>query len=126
MTTIRAKPRRADEHLRWLKAIMGKDSYRPEGPGGLPTLAALTGTDYKALEAIDRLWALYCYCDNQQYVLIAIAYAATQMQESTRPLARELIAHALDWGDRDRLWPQVERMISALEGGPPAFVETQP
>lgn len=115
--TIRAKPRRADEHLRWLKAVMGPESYRPEGPGGLPTLAALTGTDYRALEAIDRLWELYCYCDHPERVLVAVAYAASEMQESTRPLARELIARAKDWGDRERLWPRVEAIIQQIEAG---------
>lgn len=115
--TTRAKPRRADEHIRWLRNIMGKESFRPEGSGGLPPIAALTGCDYRALEAIDRLWHLYCYCDHPERVLIAIAYAASEMQESTRPLARELIAHAREWSDRERLWPRVEALITQIEAG---------
>lgn len=106
---------RADEHIRWLRNIMGSESFRPNGPP-LPPLGALTGTDYAALEAIDRLWNLYCYADHPKLVLRAVALAALQMQESTRPFARELIAHAKDWGDRDRLWPLVEAEMELLRG----------
>jgi hypothetical protein len=112
----RTHVRRADEHLRWLRAITGKASFRPEGPGGLPPLAALTGCDYRALEAIDRLWTLHGYCDHPKRVIRAVALTALEMQDSTRPLARELIAHAKDWGDRERLWPLVEAEMELLRG----------
>lgn len=113
----RTPVRRADEHLRWLRAIQGPESFRPDGPA-LPPLAALTGCDYRALEAIDRLWQLYCYCDHPERVIKAVALAALEMQESTRPLARELIAHAKDWGDRARLWPLVEAEMASLRSEP--------
>lgn len=112
----RTPPRRADEHIKWLRSIIGPESFRPEGPGGLPPLAALTGCDYRALEAIDRLWALHSYCDHPGRVLEAIALAASEMQESTRTFARELIAKNKDWNDRERLWPKVELLIAKLEG----------
>jgi hypothetical protein len=107
--------RRADEHLRWLKNISSPESFRPEGPLDFP-LGALTGTDHRALEAIDRLWHLYCSCDHPERVLWAIAYAASEMQVSTRPLARELAAHAREWSDRERLWPLVEERIMRIAG----------
>lgn len=90
---MRTPPRRADEHLRWLRAN-GHD------------LAPLTGTDYRVLEAIDRCWEVYCYTSSQ-HVLQAIRCLLAEMQHHTRPLARELIARAMDWGDRDRLWALV-------------------
>jgi len=113
---MRTTVRRADEHLRWLRAVAGPESYRPEGPLVSPPLGALTGTDYAALEAIDRLWTLYCYADHPKLVIRAVALAALQMQESTRPFARELIAHAKEWTDRDRLWPLVEAEMALLRG----------
>lgn len=90
---MRNFPRRADEHLRWLRAN-GHD------------LGALTGTDHLALEAIDRCWALYAHT-RYDAVLDAIALLLCGMQPNTRYLGRELIARAMDWGDRDRLWPRV-------------------
>jgi hypothetical protein len=116
---MRTTVRRADEHLRWLR-LVGKDvetnPAHPGTPGILALLPALTGCDYRALEAIDRLWSLYCYCDHPKLVIRAIALVALEMQVSTRPLARELIAHAGDWSDRDRLWPLVESEMDLLRG----------
>lgn len=89
------------EHLTWLRA-------------NKHDLAPLTGTDHKALAAIDACWHLYAYSGDKR-VLAAVALLLTQMQRSTRPLARELIARALDWGDRDRLWPRVATDAEALE-----------
>lgn len=90
---MRTPVRRADEHLRWLRA---------NGHG----LGALTGTDHRALEAIDRCWELYAHTGSER-VLAAVAGLIGEMQPSTRFFARELIARAMDWGDRDRLWPLV-------------------
>ncbi len=73
-------------------------------------LAPLTGTDHKALAAIADALTLYSYCGREN-VLVAVALLAGEMQGSTRPLARELIAYAMDWGDRERLWPTIEKHI---------------
>jgi hypothetical protein len=86
------------EHLRWLKA-------------NGHSLAPLTGTDTRALEAIAATWMLYAHTRSSG-LLRAVAILAREMQVSTRPLARELIAWAMDWGDRDALWPAVEDAIA--------------
>lgn len=85
----------AADHLKWLRAN-GHD------------LAPLTGTDSKALAAIADAWNLYAYTRSER-VLKAISLLIAEMQETTRHLARELIAYAMDWSDRDRLWPQVSQ-----------------
>lgn len=82
------------EHLRWLKA-------------NGHNLAPLTGTDFRALAAIDACWQLYAHADNDEQVRVAVRALLTQMQPKCWPLARELIARAMDWGDRDRLWPML-------------------
>jgi len=41
------------------------------------------------------------------------------MQTKCRPFARELIAQALDWGDRDRLWPLVQPSSERSDGRQP-------
>lgn len=88
----RARP----EHLRWLKA-------------NNHDLAPLTGQDHRALTAIDACWDLYAGgdFDAQAGALAAVRALLPAMQEQCRPLARELIAHWMDWPDRDRLWPKV-------------------
>lgn len=86
------------EHIRWLLA-------------NKHDLGCLTGSDFKALDAIAPLLVLYSYTGHR-LVLRACGLAAAEMQESTRPLAKELIAFVLDWDDRDRLWPQIEIGIS--------------
>jgi len=79
------------EHLKWLRA-------------NGHNLAPLTGTDTKALAAVAACWELYAYTRSER-VLKAARELAAEMQDSTRPLARELIAYAMDWSDRDKLWP---------------------
>ncbi len=111
----RTPPRRADEHLKWLKGQYDPETcWRPEGVLVDPPLAALTGCDHRALEAIDRLLALHSYCDCPAEVLHAVALAASQMQPKMRPLARELIARNKDWSDRERLWPPIDHMIVSI------------
>lgn len=69
--------------------------------------APLTGTDARALNAFVSCLELYCYCDHPETVLRAAALVLTEMQESTRWIARELIPFVLDWSDRDKLWPKL-------------------
>lgn len=92
---------RADEPLRWLRA-QGHD------------LAPLTGTDTKALLAIAACWDLFAFTRNEQ-VLRAIWLLLGEMQISTAPLTRDLIARSMDWSDVERLWGIVSR-IKAPEG----------
>lgn len=84
------------EHLKWLKA--NKHDLRP-----------LTGQDRRALAAVDACWGLYSNsdADGQRGALAAVHALLPAMQEKCWPLARELIARSMDWGDRDRLWPLV-------------------
>lgn len=111
----RTKPRRADAHIVWLKTIYSAETWRPEGPFTGPGLGALTGADYQCLEAIDRLWSAYGYVDEPDGIIRAIAHTALQMQESTRVFAKEVIPHARDWGDREKLWPLVEMEMERIK-----------
>ncbi len=73
---------------------------------GRTSLAALTGQDARALAAFFHLVELYAVSDASggMRALEAMHCTVLAMQPSTRWLAREAIAHVLDWGDRDRLW----------------------
>jgi hypothetical protein len=104
------RPEAYNACLKWLRES-GKGGYRPDGPVDWP-IAALTGTDVNVLFAIDRLWALVANADNTDEVLHAIALAARQMQEHLRPMARELAARQLEWSDRGRYWPRVEKYMA--------------
>ena len=83
----------------------------PRSPSGLTrdALASLTGQDTRALDAIAAAWELYAISDEdgQAAALNAVRDLLTAMQPSTRWIARELIPFALDWSDRERLWPLV-------------------
>lgn len=91
----------------WLRAC----SRDPSSPARLPVrpLAMLTGQDTRALAAVAAAWQLYANSDDdgQAAALVAVRALLLGMQPKCRPLARELIAFALDWPDRDRLWPRV-------------------
>ena len=79
------------------------------------SIGALTGQDKRALDAIVPCWELYACSDEdgQRAAIAAIRALLLGMQESTRWIARELIPYALDWSDRDRLWPLVMAPDSA-------------
>lgn len=72
-------------------------------------LGMLTGQDHRAMAAIAACWELYASGDTegQRAAIAAIRALLMGMQQKCWPLARELIAFQLDWGDRDRLWPRV-------------------
>jgi len=76
----------------------------------LPGLGALTGQDKRVLEAIAACWQLYACSDynGERAALDAIRSLLRGMQQQCWPFARELIAWALDWHDRDRLWKLVQ------------------
>jgi hypothetical protein len=70
---------------------------------GQTCLGVLSGTDYKALETVVHLVALYCY-DGDPSLLEAFAIVVNRMQPAARPLAYHAIAHLMDWPDRERIW----------------------
>ena len=91
----------------WLRAC----SKDPSSPAevGKGALGALTGQDSRAMAAIAACWRLYANSDDDgaTAALDAVRALLPAMQASTRYLAREIIAWAMDWNDRARLWPKV-------------------
>lgn len=77
-------------------------------------LAPLTGQDARALHAIAACWELYACSDDAGALaaLDAVRSLLPAMQDKCRPLARELIAYAMDWSDRERLWPQTGELTT--------------
>ena len=71
-------------------------------------LGVLTGADLATLAAVDACWQSLPYVDHRENVVAAVRALLPNMQEKCWPLARELIARALDWDDRDRLWREVQ------------------
>lgn len=73
------------------------------------SLAALTGQDERALNAIVACLELYSNSDaaGECGALAALRALLPAMQPSTRLIARELIPFVLDWQDRQRLWPLI-------------------
>ena len=90
----------------------------PNSPSKLRkgSLAPLTSQDMRALDAIVACWELYACSDldGRHSALAAARVLIRGMQPETRWIARELIPFSLDWGDRERLWPQVA--IIEVEG----------
>jgi hypothetical protein len=83
----------------------------PSSPSLLKTgaLAALTGQDARALDAIVACFELYASSDEDGAggALQAVRALLPAMQESTRWIAKELIPFVLDWNDRERLWSRI-------------------
>ena len=83
----------------------------PSSPSELATysLGALTGQDTRALDAIVACWELYSNSDDdgRRGALEAVRALLPAMQEKTRWIAREMIPFAMNWDDRERLWPLV-------------------
>lgn len=73
------------------------------------SLGALTGQDTRALEAISACWQLYAGSDEagQAAALRAARALLPALQPQCHRFAFELIAFALDWPDRERLWKLV-------------------
>ncbi len=98
----------------WVRATV-KD---PSSPTKLTkhSLAALTGTDVRVLDAFVPCLELYAYTESRD-VLDAAAILLIEMQESTRWIARELIPFVLNWEDRERLWPRLSPVeFKVVEG----------
>lgn len=99
----------------WAKACARSAGTSSElGPD---SLAALTGQDVRALNAIVACWELYASsdADGQMGALVAVRALLPAMQEKTRWIARELIPFALEWNDREKLWPLVSEPARAFE-----------
>lgn len=93
--------------MQWARAC-AKD---PSSPSGLRegALAALTGQDTRALNAIVACFELYANSDEdgERGAIMAVRALLPAMQDSTRWIARGLIPFVLDWSDREKLWPLV-------------------
>jgi len=76
----------------WLQNNLGKGC-----------LAALTGTDARALQAAVQIAELYSV-DRAKPVAAAFGLVVTRMQDHTRELAYHSIAQVMDWSDRESLW----------------------
>ena len=83
------------EHIKWLKA---------NGHG--PSLAMLTGTDARALDAIAACWTLYSV-ERDPAAIQAAALLVSMMQPKCRPIAKALIPWAMDWSDEGTVWALV-------------------
>lgn len=97
----------------WLRSF--EKNGDPYGRVQLPgSLAMLTGQDALALEAIAACWFLYFRSDDdgRAAALAAVRALLPGMQAKCRPFARELIAFAGDWSDRELLWPLVQPLTS--------------
>lgn len=79
------------------------------------SLAPLTGTDHRVLDAFVACLELYSY-DRDADVLLAASVLLSRMQTSTRWVAKELIAFVLDWPDRERLWPLIDNELAQRSG----------
>jgi len=73
-------------------------------------LAMLTGQDTRCLDAIVACWALYARSDEAgaNAAIAAIRILLTGMQPKCWVWVKELIPYAMDWSDREKLWPLIE------------------
>lgn len=96
MSRAAMSPAACLEAMRWLR------SHRIN-------LAPLTGQDSRALEAIAHVWQLHAVSDDagKAAAIAAVRALRGAMQRSCTPIAKELIALAGDWSDREPLWSLV-------------------
>lgn len=95
--------------IAWLRACARDKNSPAELLRDSSQLGQLTGQDIQALRAIGHCWNLYASGDAaaREASLLAVRNLVATMQAKCRPVARELIAYALDWSDRDELWAAV-------------------
>jgi hypothetical protein len=75
-------------------------------------LTTLVPSDTHSLLAIAHCWNLWTQASDsvgQRAAIDAVAALLDCCQEVAWPMARELIAHASDWGHRSEVWPKVAR-----------------
>lgn len=95
MASTRRNKATCDYLFAWLRANLGRDA-----------LAALTGTDTRALAAAAHILELDAVCGwpNQRLALDAFRDVVLCMQPATRELAYHAIACFGEWHDQARLW----------------------
>lgn len=88
----RPPPERADEWARWLRAN-GYD------------MAPLTGQDARVMRAIDACWHAYAVADDlgREAIWTAVVSLFCAMQPKVWRGGLELVARAMDWGDREKM-----------------------
>lgn len=84
--------------IQWLRVKYGKGN-----------LAALTGQDGYALEAAIHVLDLYARSDahGKRSAITALGALVAAMQPGCRTFVRDAIPYVLDYGDVDKLWPQI-------------------
>lgn len=72
----------------------------------VPSLAALTGQDARALSAFVHMLELYALSDanGRECAIVGMRAAAAAMQPQCRVIAKGSIPFVLDWGDEARVW----------------------
>lgn len=70
---------------------------------GRKSLAALTGTDVKALAAAVHIVQLYAY-NGEDELLEALRIVVQRMQPTTQEFAFHSIAHLMEWESRAAIW----------------------
>lgn len=76
----------------------------------VPSLAALTGQDARALAAFVHMLELYAYSDGhgQTCALHGMRAAISAMQSSCQSIAKAAIPFVLDWSDEATVWSILE------------------
>ena len=104
----------------WLRGVV-KDEQARQRAGlaelGPHCLGMITGQDARALAAVAACWQLHASSDEAgaEAALCAAALLLAGMQQCCWPLARALIAHAMDWSDIEPVWVQAkERAARAV------------
>lgn len=103
----------------WLRVCIRDKSSPVNLPHAIPSpMAMLTGQDSRVLAAIAACWKLYAQSDDEgaRAALDAVKALLAALQPKCIPFARELIAFAMNWEDRDRLWPLVSGVDWELTG----------
>lgn len=98
------------EWNRWVCDCVENEFARARTGLCMEDIASLTGQDRRALDVVNALWHLVAASDDQgrEVALAAIkALLRYAMQPTALPVARALIAFAMDWSDIERLWPLV-------------------
>ena len=78
---------------------------------GKHCLAPLTGTDWRAFNALVHAWDLWTYTRKDEAFAACVSLLRC-MQASTRDLGVALVPHAADWSDEE----YVRRFLSGSHG----------
>lgn len=81
--------------ITWLKLNLGRHH-----------LAALTGTDSRALAAAAHILSLRGVCSHNPALIAAFREVVLCMQPSTRELAYHAVAYLGEWDDRAKVWAE--------------------